>query len=93
MFYQDLPLCTAALVLVWFGVEQKPPDYTRIKQFDWRGALLVAIGFGAFTTMLEQGNRLDWFNSKLICVLALVSAEHGWQQVRRRCVLNDSLGV
>lgn len=73
VFYQDLPLCTLAGVLVWYGVKQDLPDYTRIRQFDWRGALLVAIGFGAFTTMLEQGNRLDWFNSTLICVLAVLT--------------------
>jgi DHA2 family multidrug resistance protein len=41
---------------------------------DWRGALLLVIGTGALSTMLYQGDRLDWFNSKLICVLALVSA-------------------
>src|ERR1700688_2170776 len=41
---------------------------------DWRGALLLVIGTGALSTMLYQGDRLDWFNSSLICVLALVSA-------------------
>ena len=74
VFYEDLPLCALAGLLVWHGVEQQPPKYESVRQFDWRGALLVIVGFGAFTTMLEQGNRLDWFNSKAICVLALVSA-------------------
>ena len=74
VFYEDLPLCTLAGLLVWHGVEQKPPQYDRIREFDWRGALLVVAGFGALTTLLEQGSRLDWFNSRLICVLALVSA-------------------
>ena len=73
-FLEDLPLCTLAGLLVWHGVKQQPPQYDRIRQFDWRGALLVIAGFGALTTMLEQGNRLDWFNSPAICVLALVSA-------------------
>jgi DHA2 family multidrug resistance protein len=41
---------------------------------DWRGALLLVIGVGALSTMLYQGDRLDWFNSRLICGLALVSA-------------------
>ena len=41
---------------------------------DWRGVLLLVIGAGALSTMLYQGDRLDWFNSRLICVLALVSA-------------------
>ncbi len=74
VFYEDLPLCTLAGLLVWHGVAPKPPQYDRIRQFDWRGALLVVAGFGSLTTLLEQGNRLDWFNSPLICVLALVSA-------------------
>ena len=73
-FYEDLPLCALAGLLVWHGVKQQPPQYNRIRQFDWRGALLVVTGFGALTTLLEQGSRLDWFNSRLICVLALVSA-------------------
>ncbi len=74
VFFEGLPLCALSGLLIWHGVAQQPPKYERIRQFDWRGALLVLIGFGAFTTMLEQGNRLDWFNSKPICVLALVSA-------------------
>src|SRR5258708_20016536 len=41
---------------------------------DWRGALLLVIGTGALSTMLYQGDRLDWFNSSPICVLALLSA-------------------
>ncbi len=74
VFLEDLPLCTLSGLLVWHGVKQQPPQYDRIRQFDWRGALLVVAGFGALTTLLEQGNRLDWFNSRLICVLALVAA-------------------
>lgn len=73
VFYEDLPFCTLAGLLVWYGVRQQPPQYERIWKFDWRGWLLVIAGFGALTTMLEQGNRLDWFNSQTICVLALVS--------------------
>ena len=74
VFWEDLPLCTLAGLLVWHGVAQQPPKYERIRQFDWRGALLVVLGFGALTTMLEQGDRLDWFNSKAVCVLAHLSA-------------------
>ena len=73
VFLENLPLCALAAVLVWYGVEQDPPKYERLRLFDWRGVLLVAIGFGALTTMLEQGDRFDWFNSRMICVLALVS--------------------
>ncbi len=72
VFYEALPLCALATALIWYGVEQDPPQYQRFKQFDLPGAILFVIGFGAFTTLLEQGDRDDWFNSQLICVLALV---------------------
>ena len=74
VFLQAIPLCTLAGLLIWYGVPQDEPKYERFRQFDWRGFLLTVIGFGALSTMLYQGDRLDWFNSPMICVLALVSA-------------------
>src|SRR3984893_12515535 len=74
VFYQTIPLCSLAGVLVWYCVPQDQPRYERFRKLDWRGALLLVIGIGALSTMLYQGDRLDWFNSRLICVLALVSA-------------------
>ena len=73
VFWEAGPLCGLAGTMVWFGVQQDPPQYGRIRLFDWRGALLIVVGAGSFTTMLEQGNRYDWFNSPTICVLALLS--------------------
>ena len=73
VFLEAVPLCTVAAVLVWHGVPQDEPKYERFQTFDWRGALLVLVGFGSLSTMLQQGDRLDWFNSPTICVLALAS--------------------
>src|ERR1700676_3319463 len=74
VFLQTIPLCSLAGVLVWYCLPQDQPRYERFRMLDWRGALLLVIGTGALSTMLYQGDRLDWFNSSLICVLALVSA-------------------
>ncbi len=74
VFFQAVPLCLVAGVLVALGDAQDEPHYERFRQFDWRGLLLIVLGFGAFSTMLYQGDRLDWFNSQAICVMALVSA-------------------
>jgi DHA2 family multidrug resistance protein len=74
VFLQTIPLCSLAGVLVWYCLHQDQPKYERLRMLDWRGALLLVIGTGALSTMLYQGDRLDWFNSSLICVLALVSA-------------------
>ncbi|WP_428484167.1 MFS transporter [Rhodopila sp.] len=72
-FFQAIPFCTLAALLSWYGLPQDKADYQRFRMLDWRGLLLLIIGFGALSTMLFQGDRLDWFNSKLICVLALAS--------------------
>jgi DHA2 family multidrug resistance protein len=74
VFLQTIPLCSLAGVLVWYCLGQDEPKYERLGMLDWRGALLLVIGTGALSTMLYQGDRLDWFNSSLICVLALMSA-------------------
>jgi MFS transporter, DHA2 family, multidrug resistance protein len=74
VFFQTIPLCCLAGVLVWYCLDQDQPRYERFRILDWRGVLLLGIGTGALSTMLIQGDRLDWFNSTLICVLALVSA-------------------
>jgi DHA2 family multidrug resistance protein len=74
VFLQTIPLCSLAAVLVWYCLHQDQPNFERFRMLDWRGALLLVIGTAALSTMLYQGDRLDWFNSRLICVLALVSA-------------------
>ena len=73
VFFQTIPLCSLAGVLVWYCLHQDQPRYERFRMLDWRGVLLLVIGTGALSTMLYQGDRLDWFNSRLICVLALTS--------------------
>jgi DHA2 family multidrug resistance protein len=74
VFWQAIPLCTLAALLVWYGDPQDDAHYERFKILDWRGVLLLVVGFGALSTMLYQGDRLDWFNSPLICMFALISA-------------------
>jgi MFS transporter, DHA2 family, multidrug resistance protein len=73
VFFQAVPLCVLAGTLIWYGDPQDEPHYERFHKLDWRGVLLLVVGFGAFSTMLYQGDRLDWFNSPLIWVLAVIS--------------------
>jgi len=74
VFFQAVPATVLGGALVWYGENQDAPQYERLRIMDWRGMLLLVIGFGAFSTMLYQGDRLDWFNSNLICILAFISA-------------------
>ncbi|HDU7927719.1 TPA: MFS transporter, partial [Acinetobacter baumannii] len=74
IFFQTIPFCALSAALVYFGIPQDPLNYSRIKTYDWTGAILAIIGLASLSTMLLHGNHLDWFHSKLICVLALMSA-------------------
>ncbi len=74
IFFQAIPFAAVAAVLVWWGADQDQPKYEMLKKFDWPGMLLVAVGFGSLAVVLEQGDRLDWFNSPVISVLTLLSA-------------------
>lgn len=73
IFLQPLPWCAVAAACVWWGVKQEPPQYDRLRQFDWLGLIFVATGWGSLTIVFEQGDRLDWFNSPLITVLTVVA--------------------
>jgi DHA2 family multidrug resistance protein len=71
VFFQTVPLFTVAFVMVWYGMPQDKPNFDRLRQSDWSGAVLLSIVAFSLVTLLEQGDRLDWFNSPLICVLTL----------------------
>lgn len=74
IFWEALPICSAAGVMVWYGMEQVPYQWDRLKKFDWPGLLLVAAGFGSLVVVLEQGDWFDWFASPVASTLLLISA-------------------
>lgn len=73
VFLQAIPFCAVAAAFVWYGMPQDDVHLERLPHADWLGLLFAVIGLGSLSTMLQQGDRLDWFNSPLICVLALLS--------------------
>jgi DHA2 family multidrug resistance protein len=45
------------------------------KNLDWQGITFMAVGLASLQYVLQEGNRLDWFDSQLItvgCILAVV---------------------
>ena len=68
-FWESVPLAAVAFSLMWWGMPQDPPQHDRFRVIDWRGMLLSLVGFGALSTMLQQGDRLDWWHSPLIVIL------------------------
>ena len=74
VFYQIIPIAALSAVLLWYGMPHDDTQLERLKKIDWRGMLLAAIATFSLTTLILQGDRLDWWNSPLICMLALVAA-------------------
>jgi DHA2 family multidrug resistance protein len=54
-----------------------PRDRLRLdllKSGDWPGMVTLAIGLGALQTVLEEGNKNDWFGSPFVTRLAAIAA-------------------
>ena len=49
-----------------------PMKLSLLKQGDWTGIATLAIGLSSLQTVLEEGNKDDWFGSALIVRLTLV---------------------
>ncbi len=76
-FFINIPIGMAALTLVGLFLQDAPQpggDVARHTPIDGMGIGLLAIGLGAHQYVLEEGKRLDWFDSGLIKELTVVAA-------------------
>jgi len=72
IYYINLPLGLVALLGVLAFLPETKRDPRR--RLDWLGFVTLAIGVGALQMMLDRGQRLDWFESEEIIVLASLAA-------------------
>src|SRR5467141_2420824 len=73
IFYINIPIGMLALALSLTFI-QNSRYQQRAERVDYIGLLLLAVGIGTLQTMLERGERLDWFQSRQVITLAVVSA-------------------
>jgi DHA2 family multidrug resistance protein len=74
IFYMNVPICLLALSLIAVVISDNEQTSKTTPSVDWIGLLLMAICIGTAQFVLEQGNNLDWLNSKLIQVMLVGSA-------------------
>ncbi|ARU06847.1 MFS transporter [Comamonas serinivorans] len=72
VYWHVIPLGLVAMALVSWGVPAMPPALSRLKQANWLGMAVGIPGLALLVVGLDQGVRLDWFQSPLI-VTALAS--------------------
>src|ERR1700759_2631807 len=74
IFYVNLVPGALMLGMLWFSLEAKPMKLSLLRQGDWPGIITMAIGLSALQTVLEEGNKDDWFGSTFIVRLSIIAA-------------------
>jgi DHA2 family multidrug resistance protein len=74
IFYVNLVPGAIMLVTLWPSLRPAPMKLGLLRQGDWVGIATLAIGLASLQTVLEEGNRDDWFGSPFIVRLSGVAA-------------------
>ncbi|CDM59320.1 MULTISPECIES: DHA2 family efflux MFS transporter permease subunit [Rhizobium] len=71
-FINAVPSAVMAIALA-LTLEKQPMQLHLLKEGDWAGIFTMAIGLSALQTVLEEGNKEDWFSSPFIVKLSIVA--------------------
>ena len=74
VFYINLPVGIVSLVMTQLYVFDPPYLRRESKGIDYWGMGLLVVGIGALQFVLEKGQQEDWFASRMIATLAIISA-------------------
>jgi DHA2 family multidrug resistance protein len=73
VFFINVPIGLAAAWLAWHYLHE-PKHSVRPAKVDGWGIGLLAVGLGTMQTVLERGQAEDWFASRLVVRLTVISA-------------------
>ncbi|MBE7211078.1 MAG: DHA2 family efflux MFS transporter permease subunit, partial [Gluconacetobacter diazotrophicus] len=74
IFFVNVPPALVMAAVLWGTLEKQPTQFRALRDADWPGIVTMAVGLGALQTMLEEGNKDDWFGSPFILRLGLTAA-------------------
>ena len=74
IFYVNVVPGAIMIAMLFFSLEAKPMKLSLLAEGDWAGIITMAIGLAALQTVLEEGNKDDWFGSPFIVRLAVIAA-------------------
>ncbi|MGY4629399.1 MFS family permease [Bradyrhizobium sp. USDA 4486] len=74
IFYVNLVPGAIMVGMLWYALEAKPMKLALLREGDWAGIVTMAIGLSALQTVLEEGNKDDWFGSPFIVKLSVIAA-------------------
>jgi DHA2 family multidrug resistance protein len=73
IFFVNVVPTIVMVSALYLTLERQPMQLKLLKEGDWAGIVTMAIGLAAFQTVLEEGNKDDWFASPFILRLAIVA--------------------
>jgi MFS transporter, DHA2 family, multidrug resistance protein len=73
IFYVNVLPTVVMVTALYLTLERQPMQLKLLKEGDWAGIVTMAIGLSALQTVLEEGNKDDWFSSPFILRLAAVA--------------------
>jgi MFS transporter, DHA2 family, multidrug resistance protein len=74
IFYVNVVPGAIMIGMLYFSLEASPMNLSLLREGDWLGIVTMAIGLSALQTVLEEGNKDDWFGSPFIVRLAVIAA-------------------
>jgi MFS transporter, DHA2 family, multidrug resistance protein len=73
IFYVNIVPGALMVAMLYFSLDAKPMKLELLRQGDWPGIITMAIGLSALQTVLEEGNKDDWFGSPFIVRLTVIA--------------------
>jgi DHA2 family multidrug resistance protein len=74
IFYVNVVPGAIMIAMLFFSLDAKPMKLSLLREGDWAGIITMAIGLAALQTVLEEGNKDDWFGSPFIVRLTVIAA-------------------
>ena len=74
IFYVNLVPGALMVAMLWASLDRAPMNLGLLAKGDWPGIVTMAIGLAALQTVLEEGNKDDWFGSPFIVRLSVIAA-------------------
>ena len=74
IFYVNVAPGAVMIGMLYFSLEASPMKLSLLREGDWPGIVSMAIGLAALQTLLEEGNKDDWFGSPFIVRFAIIAA-------------------
>lgn len=71
-FINTIPSAIMAVALA-ATLEKQPMRLGLLREGDWAGIITMSIGLAALQTVLEEGNKDDWFSSPFIVKLSIIA--------------------